>query len=314
MSSNDFTIAHRAGKLNPADAPSRRPDYASAKTEAENHLPTLQKKLGLLPAESVKNALVAWEARQTNQSQIDEVPRGNQTVPRLVARILLGEEGAYSEGESLIEILKDLQTRDEVAAKKLEELQCNRSAQRAPLTRDGPENPKPQGPGQDSPHDQDGLVDAELVELRAEGERVAESLRENADASYQDDTRLGEPFGHDATAEKGPRDASAASARQGLQDNWSKGQDGLLRYKGRIYVPDENSVKAKLLMRYHDDPLAGHFGLDKTIELIQRKYYWPRMREDIEEYIASCQACQLMKPRRHRPYGELVSLPRLEGP
>ena len=44
----DFVIKHRAGNLNPADAPSRRPDYQSINTEVTRLLPTLQKKLSMI--------------------------------------------------------------------------------------------------------------------------------------------------------------------------------------------------------------------------------------------------------------------------
>ena len=48
LSMFDFTIAHRAGKSNPADAPSRRPDYDREKAAVDELLPTLQQKLANL--------------------------------------------------------------------------------------------------------------------------------------------------------------------------------------------------------------------------------------------------------------------------
>jgi hypothetical protein len=49
LSGYDFIIVHRLGKKNPADAPSRRPDYAPSLQEINKQasmlLPTLQKKL-----------------------------------------------------------------------------------------------------------------------------------------------------------------------------------------------------------------------------------------------------------------------------
>ena len=42
LSMFDFTIAHRTGKSNPADAPSRRPDYEREKAALDKLLPTLQ--------------------------------------------------------------------------------------------------------------------------------------------------------------------------------------------------------------------------------------------------------------------------------
>jgi len=38
-------------------------------------------------------------------------------------------------------------------------------------------------------------------------------------------------------------------------------------------VPDDTAVRAEILTINHDDPIAGHFGVAKTLELVQRKYY-----------------------------------------
>lgn len=45
LSMFDFVISHRPGRTNPADAPSRRPDYTGANTSINLLLPTLQQKL-----------------------------------------------------------------------------------------------------------------------------------------------------------------------------------------------------------------------------------------------------------------------------
>ena len=64
-----------------------------------------------------------------------------------------------------------------------------------------------------------------------------------------------------------------------------------------------------MISRHHDDPLAGHFGIDKTRELVSRKYYWPSLRKDVENYVRGCDVCLASKAIRHKPYGDLQSLP-----
>ena len=93
--------------------------------------------------------------------------------------------------------------------------------------------------------------------------------------------------------------------------------NGVLRYQGRLYLPEV--VRSDLVARNHDDPLAGHFGVEKTLELLQRKYYWPNpgddadaapgMRKFVREYCESCAICKRSKAPRHKPYGELRPLP-----
>ena len=35
-----------------------------------------------------------------------------------------------------------------------------------------------------------------------------------------------------------------------------------------------------------------HTGIDKTYELIGRKYYWPRLFNEVMAYVANCEVCQ----------------------
>ena len=58
-------------------------------------------------------------------------------------------------------------------------------------------------------------------------------------------------------------------------------------------------------MEHHDSTLAGHPGQYKTWELITRDYWWPRMGQDIKEYIKGCEKCQTTKKHRTKPRGYL---------
>ena len=83
--------------------------------------------------------------------------------------------------------------------------------------------------------------------------------------------------------------------------------DGVLHHQGLPFVPEV--IRTELISRHHDDPLAGHFGIDKTRELIGRKYYWPSLRKDVEAYVKGCDVCLASKAVRHKPYGDLQALP-----
>jgi hypothetical protein len=66
--------------------------------------------------------------------------------------------------------------------------------------------------------------------------------------------------------------------------------DGV-RFKNCLYVLLEPALRAELLRLYYDDPLAGHFGRAKTLELLTRLYYWPNMEHEVREYIDLCIDC-----------------------
>jgi transposase InsO family protein len=88
----------------------------------------------------------------------------------------------------------------------------------------------------------------------------------------------------------------------------------LLRHKGKLYVPPEPALREELMKVHHDDALAGHFGAKKTVELLTRKYYWDSIIQDTQVYVKTCDTCQHVQVPRHRPYGELQSLPQPQGP
>ena len=101
-------------------------------------------------------------------------------------------------------------------------------------------------------------------------------------------------------------EAQELKSKEQLPDGWED-IDGVLHHQGLPFVPEV--IWTELISRHHDDPLAGHFGIDKTKDLVGRKYYWPSLRKDIEAYVKGCDVCLGSKAVRHKPYGDLQSLP-----
>lgn len=54
--------------------------------------------------------------------------------------------------------------------------------------------------------------------------------------------------------------------------HWISDDAGLLRLDGRIYVPNSSDLRLRVLRIHHDHILAGHFGQNRTLELIRRGY------------------------------------------
>ncbi len=67
-------------------------------------------------------------------------------------------------------------------------------------------------------------------------------------------------------------------------------------------------VRTKLITRHHHDLLAGYFEINKTRELIARKYYWPTLHRNVEAYVTDCNVCLALKSVRYKPYSDLQSL------
>ena len=43
----------------------------------------------------------------------------------------------------------------------------------------------------------------------------------------------------------------------------------------------------------HDE--VGHLGIERTTSLLQDRFYWPRMGEDVEDYVKTCPRCLKFK-------------------
>lgn len=59
---------------------------------------------------------------------------------------------------------------------------------------------------------------------------------------------------------------------------------------------------------YHDD--HGHLGLEKCLEAIQAKYWFPKMRKSVEKYISSCIGCQFAKKPTGKQPGLMHPIPK----
>ena len=120
----------------------------------------------------------------------------------------------------------------------------------------------------------------------------------------------------DALAQRRPLEAppQAHKGKKKHSSNWEEDETGLLRYKGRVYVPPDAAVRAEIITINHDDPYAGHLGAAKTLELIRRKYFWQKMPHDVKQWVKTCQVCQRATTKRHRPYGLLKPIEQPTGP
>jgi len=72
---------------------------------------------------------------------------------------------------------------------------------------------------------------------------------------------------------------------------WSTDPNGLLLFNNRIYVPSAGNLCTHVLQYNHDHILAGHFGQNKTLELVHRGYSWPSLRADVQQFCKSCVTC-----------------------
>ena len=64
-------------------------------------------------------------------------------------------------------------------------------------------------------------------------------------------------------------------------------------------------MRAKVMSESHKPPYAGHGGIQPTTQAIELYFNWPRMRQDIEDYVSKCIVCQKVKYASGKPLGLL---------
>jgi len=79
-------------------------------------------------------------------------------------------------------------------------------------------------------------------------------------------------------------------------------------------VPSAGNLHTRVLQYNHDYIITGHFGQNKTLELVCYGYSWPSLCADIQQFCKSCVTCMWSKPQCHKPYRSLKQLPIPERP
>ena len=75
-------------------------------------------------------------------------------------------------------------------------------------------------------------------------------------------------------------------------------QDGILIRKdssGKMKTVVPHSLVQEVLSQAHDNPTAGHLGVDKTASTIRERFYWPGYVRAVEEFVETCETCQRRK-------------------
>jgi hypothetical protein len=73
---------------------------------------------------------------------------------------------------------------------------------------------------------------------------------------------------------------------------FSKDDEGVLWYKGRICVPNVKELKEKILCEAHESAYSIHPGGNKMYHDLKATYWWYGMKRDVAEYVALCDTCQ----------------------
>jgi hypothetical protein len=83
---------------------------------------------------------------------------------------------------------------------------------------------------------------------------------------------------------------------------------GVLYFNDQLWIPDDNELKKEVLELEHDSKIGGHMSQVKTLEIIHKNIFYPKMKEEINNCVRWCLVCQRMKHPRHARYSLLHAL------
>ena len=102
--------------------------------------------------------------------------------------------------------------------------------------------------------------------------------------------------GKEDEAYKQAKEQEAATEEPSSKDRKVKElscKNDLLYRRNLLWVP--KGLVQEVMESEHDTKVAGQMRQDKTIKLIRRNFWWPKMNERIVDFVRTCPECQQNK-------------------
>jgi hypothetical protein len=97
----------------------------------------------------------------------------------------------------------------------------------------------------------------------------------------------------DALVEEEHEQEDATFQKLQQTHGWEKNSDRWEK-DGNLAVLSDR-VKQEILKEHHDHPTAGHPGVANTYFSIRTRYWWPKLKEWVQQYVKGCGICQQNK-------------------
>ena len=89
---------------------------------------------------------------------------------------------------------------------------------------------------------------------------------------------------------------------------FAMGDDGILRFQGRVCIPDDTKVKRLILEEGLKSRLSLHPRMTKMYQDLKETFWWHGMKKDVALFVSACLTCQKAKVEHQRPGGILQPL------
>jgi hypothetical protein len=81
--------------------------------------------------------------------------------------------------------------------------------------------------------------------------------------------------------------------------------DGIIRFRGRVWVGSNALAQQHILQALHDSGIGGHSGITATYHRIRALFAWPQLKEAVHNFVQQCTTCQQAKVEHNKLPGLL---------
>ena len=92
---------------------------------------------------------------------------------------------------------------------------------------------------------------------------------------------------------------------KGKETNIKIDESGVMRFHGRVCVPDVPELKRMIMDEGHISRLSIHPGVTKMYQDLRKLFWWPGMKRQISKFVYACLTCQKSKIEHQKPFGLL---------
>ena len=78
---------------------------------------------------------------------------------------------------------------------------------------------------------------------------------------------------------------------------WKNGEGGSEEEVTQLVVP--SCFRTALIKLAHEGPLAGHLGIQRTLQRLKQVFWWPSMLRSVKEIVKCCHTCQVVGKATH---------------
>jgi hypothetical protein len=84
--------------------------------------------------------------------------------------------------------------------------------------------------------------------------------------------------------------------------------DGVIRYKGQVWLGNNTKIQEQVMLALHSSPLGDHSGFLVTYKRLKALLAWPRMKQDVHLFVTSYTIFKQTKPERVKYPGLFMPL------